>query len=65
MLLLSLYGAKTNKIFGDVIEEDDTDYKRLYEAIYKLISEQTSHKYVLCHDKISELKKELYLIKRK
>lgn len=64
-LVLKLYGTKLNKIFGDVIDENDNNYKRLYEAIYRLITETSSHEYELCHDKISELKKEIYLIKRK
>lgn len=64
-VVLNLYGTKMNKIFGDVIDEDDNNYKRLYEAIYKLVCESSYHEYELCHDKISELKKELYLIKRR
>ena len=64
-VVMNLYGANINKLFGDVIEESDTNYKSLYEAIFKLISTSSTHDYELCHDKVSELGKELYLIKRR
>jgi len=64
-LTMGLYGARINKIFGDVINEDNIEYKRLYEAIYNLVCKSSTHEYELCHDKVSELGKELYLIKRR
>lgn len=67
-LLFELYGARINKLFGDVLnvgDENFNNYKRLYEAIFRLIKDSSTHEYELCHDTINELGKELYLIKRR
>lgn len=63
--VMSLVYSKYNKLFGDVIEESDLDKKKFYESIYKLICNSSTNDYQLCHDRVSELGKELYLIKRR
>ena len=63
--LLNYYMSSLNKVFGDTVVLGSPNYKGFYEAIVRLINNNSSDEYILCHDTVREKNRELYLVKKR